>query len=49
MSVDHPGAGPCRRLVRVRQRGRRFGQLAGRLVVPDDFDAPLRGDVFDPT
>lgn len=31
----------------VREGGVRFGTLAERLVVPDDFDAPLPDDLLD--
>jgi hypothetical protein len=31
----------------VREGGVRFGTLAGRLVVPDNFDAPLPDDSLD--
>jgi antitoxin (DNA-binding transcriptional repressor) of toxin-antitoxin stability system len=31
----------------VREGGVRFGTLAGRLIVPDDFDAPLPDDILD--
>ena len=30
-----------------RQNGVRFGTLAGRLIVPDDFDALLPDDLLD--
>ena len=30
-----------------RPRGLQIGALAGRLVVPDDFDAPLSDDLLD--
>ena len=36
-AVDAPGVGG---------REKRIGLLAGRLVVPDDFDAPLPDDVL---
>ena len=38
---------PVARLVAVAPRRRRFGQLAGQLLVPEDFDAPLPDDVLD--
>lgn len=38
---------PVARLVRVERPRRQFGQLAGLLHVPDDFDDPLPDDVLD--
>lgn len=31
----------------LRERGVRFGTLAGRLTIPDAFDAPLPDDILD--
>jgi prevent-host-death family protein len=42
------GGRPAARLVPVTPRGERaVGFDKGRLVVPDDFDEPLPGDVLD--
>jgi prevent-host-death family protein len=40
---------PVARLTAARpvRRRRKLGWLAGRFAVPDDFDAPLPGDVLD--
>lgn len=37
---------PVAKLVPLRRRKRRLGILQGKLVVPDDFDAPLAGKVL---
>lgn len=34
-------------LAQSAQKKRRLGLLAGRITVPDDFDAPLPADVLD--
>ena len=34
-------------LAQSAQKNRRLGLLAGRITVPDDFDAPLPADVLD--
>ena len=38
---------PVARLVRVEPPRRQFGQLAGLLHVPDDFDDPLPDEILD--